>query len=209
MAEIESLPAAEKLSLPLPLYASVLIGKLTGRDGDRFSGFVGLNKEMVGLLKEKSRDESDKEIQQNTSDRMRFGEGSYEAWYSKNRTPFALINDAGGALAALVWFGPKPLGRKSLKHLSKEERVQDERTMDSGDWHTIVYRSYVPFRGKGIMTPFTRFAMDSYCRAFPQAKLWAGVYANNPASVGLATRLGFKILEEHSDGDSHETIMVQ
>lgn len=209
MTTPERLPAADSLTLPLPLYESIAIGRMTGRDDTPFTIVAGLDEDAVHQLKERSLDEMDEEIQKNTSDRERFGEGSYEAWYAKGRVPFALLSEHDRQLAALVWFGPKPLGRKSLKHLSAEERMQDEREMDAGNWHTIVYRSYPPFRGTGIMTEFTRFAMRAYTRAFPGAKLWAGIYADNPASIGFAAKLGFTLLEEKTDRASHETIMVR
>ncbi len=181
---------------------------MRGKDGKEFWIVVGLDTGLVAELKEKSLDDTDEEIQKNTSDRARFGEGSYEEWYGKDRVPFALIDTENDALAALAWFGPKPLGRKSLKHLSEEERKQDERLMDAGDWHTIVYRAYKPYRGTGLMKAFVGFAMDTYRTAYPRSKIWAGIFADNPASRGLMTGLGFKVDETASDSASHETVMV-
>lgn len=206
-ANIDSLHG--RLQLPLPLFSMTRIGTLHGRDGDSFAIFAGLDEGLVQQLKARSLDESDREIQENTSDRQRFGEGSYEEWYAKDRVPFSLVHEKTGKLAAIVWFGPKPLGRKSLRHLSVDERAEDERMMDAGGWHTIVYRSYDPYRGKGIMTGFTQFAMEAYLSVHPGAKLWAGIYANNPASVGFATKLGFRVLEEVTDRASHEIVMVR
>ncbi len=193
--------------IPIPIYSAVRIGSMRSRDGDQFSIFAGLSEALAAQLKLKSLDESDTEIQNNTSDRVRFGEGSYEEWYGKGRVPFALV-DAEGNLAALTWFGPKPLGRKSLRHLSAEERAQDERTLDAGDWHTVVYRAYDPYRGKGLMKAFLKGTMDLYRTAYPDSKIWAGIYAENPASIGLVTKLGFTPLVSASDPSSHETVMV-
>lgn len=170
---------------------------------------VGLSEDMVRQLRERSLDESDIEIQQNTSDHERFGTGRYEEWYAKGRTPFALVHAKTDALAAVAWFGPKPLGRKSLKHLSPEERNEDETAMDAGDWHTIVYRSYQPFRGQGIMKEFVRAAMGIYRSVFPRARFWTGVHSDNPASVGLSRSLGLEIDEELSDPAHHYTLMVE
>ena len=206
MTDVELSPAAQELTLPLPIYTSISIGTLRGMDGDEFTVVAGLNRDLVEQLKTRSLDETDTEIQKNTSDRERFGQGSYEEWYAKKRAPFALVH-AHGTLAALAWLGPKPLGRKSLKHLSRSERAEDA-SLDAGDWHTVTYRSYRPFRGKKLMTPFARSTIDIYRRIFPRAKLWAGAFADNPASVALFTKLGFVIDETASDPDSHSTVMV-
>jgi hypothetical protein len=118
------------------------------------------------------------------------------------------VHEQSGQLAALVWFGPKPLGRKSLKHLSQSERAEDERAMDAENWHTIVYRSYNPFRGQGLMKQFVRMTMEVYLRSFPDARLWAGIYADNPASEGLAKALGFTVDEKRTDRSKKELVMT-
>src|SRR3989344_5989002 len=161
-----------EIRLPLPIYTSYPLELITARDGEEFSLVIGLDRGLVAQLKEKSLDESDIEIQSHTSDRKRFGEGSYEAWYAKERTPFALVEKKTGMLAALVWFGPKPLGRKSLKYLSEVE-LEKEGRQEKDAWHTVVYRSYPPFRGKGLMTNFLLRAMDVYLQHYPNVKLWA------------------------------------
>ncbi|HVM73318.1 MAG TPA: hypothetical protein VMU13_00335 [Candidatus Paceibacterota bacterium] len=208
MSEVQIIPDGVGFILPIPIYTSTRIGSMRGKDGEQFVIVAGLDSDLVAQLKERSLDETDEEIQHNTSDRQRFGEGSYEEWYTKDRVPFALVEKTSGKLAGLAWFGPKPLGRKSLKHLSEEERTQDERTMDADNWHTIVYRSYRPFRGTGLMKPFVRFCMDTYCSIYPHANIWAGIYADNPASHALSEGLGFTVLETASDAASHETVMV-
>lgn len=171
---IQAKETAKTMQLPLPLYESVMIAEAEHEDGARFSIRVGLSEEEAAQLKQLSLDESDEPIQNLTSDRRRFGEGAYEAWYAKGRVPFALIDEESGRLAALLWFGREALGE------------------EPGDWHTIAYRSYPPFRGKGIMKPFTRYVFDLYAAYYPEAKFWAGIHADNVASIGLATALGFK-----------------
>jgi RimJ/RimL family protein N-acetyltransferase len=208
MVQIKELPTAGALGGPILVYTEIPLASFTSKDDEKFIIVAGLDEAHVQELKEKSLDESDEEIQKNTSDRQRFGLGSYEEWYGKGRVPFALVHEGTRTLAALAWFGPKQLGRKSLKHLSAEERAQDERTLESGDWHTIVYRSYAPFRGKGLMKAFTQFTMDSYKKIHPKAKLWAGVHAENPASLGLAQALGFVIDEERSDRAHHHYVLT-
>lgn len=197
---LDNLPA-----IPLPLFAMVPIGALTTRDGEELTVYMGASEEVVGALKKRSLDTSDTDIQDHTSDRVRFGEGSYEDWYNKGRTPFSLLNDAG-ELAAFAWFGPKPLGRKSLKHLSKEERAA-ESSQHEEVWHTVSYRAYPPYRGKGIMTPFIRFAIDIYREATNGAQLWAGINPHNPASVGLIQKLGF-VKDEDTSDDSHAVFIL-
>lgn len=192
--------------LPLPVYETHQLGALRSRDGRPFTVLIGLDRELAAQLKEKSLDKTDTELQANTSDFKRFGEGSYEEWYAKERTPYALVSEEG-KLAALAWLGPKPLGRKSLRFLSEEELAK-EGEQQKGEWHTIVYRSYAPFRGIGIMTPFVRFALDDYRQRVPSAKLWAGISTENPASIALAQKLGFTLAPEYSDPEAHWCAMV-
>jgi hypothetical protein len=194
--------------LPLPLYNSLCIGEVKSKEGEAFDIYIGLSREHVQRLKELSLDISDTELQNNTSDFKRFGVGPYEEWYSKDRTPFALIQKSTGELAGLAWFGPKPLGVESLKHLSVGE-IATERTMDAGDWHTIVYRSYPKFRGKGLMKQFVHFTMDVYLRKIPGAKLWAGIHGANSASEGLARSLGFTASPGHSNPARQFLVMIK
>ena len=195
--EVQLDHAAFPQNIPLPLYEAVQIGKAVVND-EVFIMHIGLDKNIVAQLKAHSLDMSDISLQENTSDFKRFGEGSYEQWYAKNRVPFALIHEATGVLAALIWYGPKQLGRKSLKHLSEVE-LKTEHTVESGEWHTIVQRSYLPFRGKGLMSGFAKATMEVYQEYFPEARLWAGINRTNEASVALATKLGFTMDEAGSD----------
>ena len=202
--EISTNSATFPPQLPLPLYSAVRVGEASSGGGEIFSLYIGLDKNVVAKLKKLSLDPTDIELDANTSDRKRFGEGSYEDWYAKKRVPFALVHEKTGALAALAWYGPKPLGRKSLKHLSDTERAL-EGAQKEDVWHTIVFRSYPPFRGKGLMRDFILTTMDIYRHYFPEAKLWAGIQDINPASIALAERLGFK---KHSQ-DGHLVVMTE
>ena len=194
-------------SQPLSLFESRIIGTMKSEDGETFSITIGLNQEIVNQLKERSLDTTDEDLQKNTSDYQRFGTGSYEEWYAKDRTPFALVNQKG-SLAALAWFGPKPLGRKSLRHLSDVE-LKKENEQEKGVWHTIVYRSYAPYRGKKLMVPFMRFAIGEYKKQYPEAKLWAGVSTDNVGSLALAQRLGFKVDPASVDHASHWCALIE
>lgn len=198
--------SAEPFSLPLPLYGTIKLGTLTSREGEEFSIWIGADKELVEKLREKSLDEADTDIQKNTSDRTRFGEGSYEEWYSKDRTPFSLLAP-DGSLAAFVWFGPKPLGRPSLKYLSEEERAK-ELEQKEDIWHTLVYRSYAPYRGKGLMTDFVRFATDVYREHYPEAKFWVGMGADNAGSTALAGKLGYTRRDDLYDAEKNWVAMT-
>lgn len=193
-------------TLPLPLFSSSTIGEMSGKTGELFDVVIGLTEKHVDQLKQYSLDMSDTDLQENTSDYVRFGEGSYEEWYSKDRTPFALIHRKTGILAALIWLGPKPLGRKSLKHLSPEERAKDERSMDSGDWHTIVFRAYNPYRGQGLMKGFAQKVIEIYKHYYPKARIWAGINAKNTASIALSEKIGLR--KEESVSDENWTAMI-
>ena len=155
----------------------VHIKDTVANDGERFSIFLGLNKNMVAQLKKLSLDESDLELQKNTGDRKRFGEGNYEDWYKKSRTPFALIEQGTDTLAALVWFGPRP--------------------PTAG--HTIAWRSYRPFRGRGLMKDFTKYVRDIYKERFPDVQLWAEIKEGNRGSEELATYLGILTIQRGLD----------
>jgi RimJ/RimL family protein N-acetyltransferase len=166
------------IGFPIPIYTSTPIADYE-KGGERFIVDIGLTKEHVAELKAHALDESDAELKNNTSDRKRFGEGAYEAWYAKGRTPFALVHEQSGKLAALAWFGAETFEGAPKPPNGKE-------------WHTVAYRSYVPFRGTGLMKGFVMFAMNTYLVLQPHAALWAGIHADNAASIGLGEALGFK-----------------
>ena len=168
---------AASIGFPVPMYTSTPIGNCE-KDGERFIVEIGLTREHVAELKAHALDEGDEELQNNTSDRKRLGEGAYDAWYAKGRTPFALVHEQSGKLAALAWFGAEVFEGAPKPPHGKE-------------WHTVAYRSYVPFRGKGLMKGFGRFSMDYYLALQPHAALWAGVHADNAPSIGLAEALGY------------------
>src|SRR5438309_1416527 len=104
-----------EIKLPISIYESTEIGQMVSTAGEQFCIRLGLSKDLVSQLRTLSRDESDIALQQYTGDSARFGAGLYEEWYGKGRTPFALVHVGSGALAGLVWFGPKSLGKKSIR----------------------------------------------------------------------------------------------
>jgi RimJ/RimL family protein N-acetyltransferase len=196
------------ITYPLPLYESIPIADGESKDGERFTVVLGLDRHMAEQVKHYSLDENDADLQENTSDRKRFGEGSYEEWYKKGRVPFALIHEESDSVTAICWFGPKPLGMKSMKYLTDEER-QAEMNADAKNWHTISYRSYNPFRGKGHMRGFVTFCIDTYLKENKDAKLWAIFNSKNEGSIALAQKLGFKPREDVSHPEDHLVTMVR
>lgn len=192
----------------MPRYKSIHIADAICREGKEYDVLAGLDKKYVEQLKELSADESDADLQSFTSDKKRFVVGTYEYWYEKNRSIFALINKQEDELAAIVWFGPKPLGKKSPKFSEQSEpKIESERDL-SNDWHTISVRSYPKYRGKGMMKIFTQFAMDTYKYYFPHVKFWLGTDDRNTSGARLFTDLGFEINEEYSDLPEHWLIMT-
>jgi hypothetical protein len=190
-------------SLPLPIYSAIRIADGIGKDGEEFDVYVGLEKKYIEQLKQLSLDNKDVDLQSHTGDRARFGEGSYEVWYNKSRTPFCLIHKRTDALAAFIWFGPKPLGEKSLKF--RKDREYEKQDI----WHTISCRSYPLFRGKGLMKNFIKFAMDIYKNHFPSVMIWNGMDDRNTAMVKLSSDLGFETDKENSDLSEHWLVMVK
>lgn len=181
MAAVEQLPAAQNLALPLPLHTCISVGTLTGKDGTPFTVLAGLDEKLVAQLKEKSLDMSDTELQHNTSDKARFGTGSYEAWYAKDRTPFAAV-DASGNLAAIIWFGadmpPALVG--GTQYPTQEK------------WDTIAFRSYAPYRGAGLMGAMSAFVIEMQKRTRSAYRLWLETNVDNIPGQGLFHKLGFE-----------------
>lgn len=198
--EIAIEPSKLPQTVPLRLFEKVFIGSAENK-GVSFDVYLGLDEDMATRLRELSLDTDDDALMENTSDFQRFGEEGYEKWYAKDRTPFALVHRDTGELAALVWFGPKALGVKSLKHLSVEER-DSANMMESENWHTIAFRSYPPFRGTGIMKNFVIAVTQVYENYFPQAKLWTSNNRANTASVKLSEKLGYVIDDSLSDKET-------
>ncbi len=210
--EIKSKLSPRLPKLPLSIYKSIKIGEAVSKDGENFSIFIGLDKKIVSQLKTLSLDKKDEELQKNTGDRKRFGEGSYSDWYKKNRIPFILVHTSTAALAVLVWFGPKMLGKKSIKYQKSKELTKEEIELPKDkieNWHTISYRAYPNFRGKGLTKKFATSVIEIYMKKFPNIKLWSGIDARNAASRKLAESLGFKILEKLSDRKENWLVMVK
>src|SRR3989338_91054 len=206
--EITPLKSNLSPSFPLPIYQSIKIGEAINEEGGRFFIVAGLGKEKAKELKTLSSDILDIELQNFTSDRERFVQGSYETWYAKDRTPFALIDTKNNALAAIVWFGPKPLGEKSEN--PSEEDAHQNYTLDKKEkWHTISYRCYPLYRGKHLMKDFAKYVMTIYLNSRGGIKLWAAIKTDNVKNGGLASSLGFKIHEKLTDLKNHRLVMIR
>ncbi len=195
------------LSLPLPIFNSIHIADAVTRTGDEFDIYIGLEKKYVEQLRELSLDESDVNLQKFTGDKNRFGFGSYEEWYGKNRTPFIAVDKKTDSLAAIIWFGPKSLGAKSAKFNGQEGKGGKSEIKD--DWHTISFRSYLLFRGNGIMTNFTKFVIDIYREQFPNSMFWTGTDDRNTVFIKFISKLGFQVDKENSDLKEHWLIMTR
>ena len=210
MLEIIENQGIGKLSLPLPIYTSVTLATARSNDGEEFEIIAGLEKNSVEEIKRHALDESDEELQKNTGDKKRFGENSYESWYAKNRTPFGLIHKKTGTLAAFAWFGPEPLGLDTIPRDSTipwDSRNKEKK--ESEEWHTIGYRSYNPFRGKGLMKDFTKFAMKIYSANRPGVRYWAAINPENKASIAIVSSLGLTVSEENSDRETGSLVMIK
>lgn len=166
-----------EISLPLPLYTSHELGKVVARTGQEFDVVVGITEVLAEQLKRLSLDMTDTELQSGTSDRSRFGEGSYEAWYSKDRTPFAAV-DMEGNLAALIWFGPQ----------DPPETLGES----NGTWDTVAFRSYRPYRGAGLMKSFSQLVFTTYRKLRPGRAIWLQVNTDNDPAIALYGKLGFE-----------------
>lgn len=166
------------LSLPLSLYGRIDLTPLDGL-GAGLTMVIGLDRELAAQLKNYSLDMSDTALQAGTSDYKRFGTGSYEEWYAKGRIPFALVDEKGN-LAALIWVGIKPppsdIGYKSG---------------EPDEWDTIAFRSYEPYRGRGLMTPFGSLVLTFFATHRSGRKLWLETNADNAAGLRLYEKLGF------------------
>lgn len=192
MLEIIENKGVRRLSLPLLMYTSITLTTVRStNDGDEFEIAAGLKKSSADEVRKHALDESDTELQKNTGDRKRFGENSYENWYLKDRTPFGLIHKKTGVLAAFIWFGPEPLGQ------------------EPGEWHTIGYRSYNPFRGKGLMKDFSKFSMKIYSASRPGVHYWAAINQDNKASIALASSLDLTVSEENSNSETGSIVMIK
>jgi hypothetical protein len=196
----------QNVELPLPIFSTIHIADAIGKDGEEFDMLIGLDKKYVEQLKKLSLDKKDTELQENTGDKNRFGEGSYEEWYALNRTPFCLIHKRTDALAALVWFGRKDLGKKSIK-FGKDEGEKE--SAPKNHWHTISCRSYPLFRGKGLMKNFIKFTMDTYKNKFPDAMFWSGTDDRNNAMKKVFSNLEFEIDKENSDLSNNWLVMIK
>ncbi len=179
----------------LDIYETQKIGEIVRPDAS-YTMYTGLSNQHVNQLQAYSLDTTDTALSV-TSDRVRFGEKPYEDWFNKGRTPYSLVDTATDALAGLVWFGPKALGEKSMKfQAAGSENIA---AAPNEVWHTLAYRAYIPYRGGKFMKEFFLEAMKHYRALNPEAKLWAIIDIENPASTRLAESCGFVIDTEHSD----------
>lgn len=182
MVTVSPLAIASTLRLPLPLYTSVPVGRMTLESGATYAILAGIPQDVTTQLRERSLDADDEALQNNTRDSVRFGpEGSYEAWYSRGRLPLVLLS-ADNQLAALAWYGPAGLPDDS------EVPVEDR----GGEWDTAGYRAYGEHRGKGLMTPFIQFSLQVHDDVFPGRRIWIETKEDNAVGRRVFQKCGFR-----------------
>lgn len=166
------------LTLPLPINTSVAIADVVTDDGEHLTLTLGLDAKAVDSFKQHSCNLDDAELHRFTSDYKRICENGYEAWYSKERYPYGLVNTAG-ELAALIWFGPKapPALTPPLS--------------DGANWQTFAIRTYPPYRGKRLAFPFSEAVFTVHAQIFPNVPIWLDTDLENAGAIGLYKKLGF------------------
>lgn len=174
--------------LPLPLGGSFPIGQLATDDGEVLTVTFGLSDSTIEKFIARSSDVSDEELMKFTSDHERFVKGSYADWYAKERYPFALLA-ASGALAGIIWFGPKEL-----------PRIAKENGYSGDDWDTFAIRMYLPYRGKRLAFPFSSFVIKANDAIRPGRKTWLDVAEENTGGVKLYGKLGFETVGKNDNG---------
>jgi len=164
----------------------------TTDEGEVFHLFCGLDTNTIRIFTEKSCDTADTELQNNTSDYVRFCEHTYDEWYAKERYPFVLMSE-GKELAGIVWLGPKePPAVEGFLSAEKE-------------WDTFAIRTYMPFRGKRLARPFASTALEIYRTLKPGRTIWLEADSENTSARALYTKLDFK---EIGYTDTNRVVMV-
>jgi RimJ/RimL family protein N-acetyltransferase len=140
----------------------------------------GLALSQVNQLIRYSNDSEDTELQTYTRDHTRFAtKGTYLAWYEKGPLIYALVHRESNALAAITWF-----------------RIADLPSQVSGPDHvspvaSAAYRSYIPYRGIGIMGRVARIARASFGARAPGLRVWLEVVERNAGAIRMYEKLGF------------------
>ncbi len=183
------------VSFPIPKGESYVLADVKSVDGDRFTIVLGLDASLIEEFKRKSCDTADEVLMKFSSDYTRICTGSYEQWYAKERYPFALVHESG-ALAGLVWFGPKKFPTLTSGTVPTV----------AGEWGTLSVRVYLPFRGKRLATGFVSFAMNIYADLRGNHPTWLDTEPENESAVALFKKLGF---EEVGYTDYHRLTMIR
>jgi hypothetical protein len=93
---------------------------------------------------------------------------------AENQTAFSMVHKQTNALAAVILFAPEKL------------------MMSDENWHRLAWRSYTPFRRRGLTANFLKYAIEIYIKNFPFAKIWTRIPLDRPAKIKLLEELGFE-----------------
>ncbi|MEK7613955.1 MAG: hypothetical protein AAB439_03735 [Patescibacteria group bacterium] len=178
-----------------PLFELHDIGTVNTKSGVPLRVMQGLSETHLQQLKKYSLDTSDTELAV-TSDRKRFGTGSFEEWYAQGRTLYVAVTP-DDVLAGIVWCGPKALP------------TTDREFGEGSEWHTVAYRSYGIFRGAGFMKKFCEMALAHYVTQNTGVRLYVQIACGNDASISLARSLGFVSLPTDALIDRTVEVLVK
>ena len=164
----------------LPIYSTKPAGEIKTEDGQTFKVTLGLDQTAVNQFTRRSCDLTDTELQRFTTDYKRICQNGYASWYAKERYPFTLL-DSEGALAGIIWFGPKEF----------PELVSGEVPGVQKPWDTFAIRMYEPYRGKRLALPFSQSVFEAYAKMRPDHAVWLDTQNENEGAIRLYKKLGF------------------
>lgn len=143
----------------------------------KFSVHRDLSEDIIERIINFSTDEEDVALQENTSDKKRFKDReAFDEWLKKGRSTFVL-SDSENNIAAFIWYGER----------NPPETIEE----NSKSWDTIAFRAYEPYRGKGIMRPFSEYVLSIW-KENTGRKMWLEVHKDNVPGIRLYEKLGFK-----------------
>lgn len=167
--------------------------------------YYGLDASMAEALTARSADkEGDPGLFRYVDDGDAFSSPEACLAWAGGKDVFVCTTGTGG-LAALVWLTPKPLPITLPEGESLAEVAPEA-------WDAMSFRSYPPYRGRGIMQPFGSEVVAWHDAYRSGRALWLQVDAEfTPAQV-LYTELGFRpvgdLYTTYRDEERRKLIMV-